>query len=66
MSVVALACTQRTRHFDKIEESAVVLQGRDKFRVVTFLVIVNQLQTALQGRLEAYSEVRKYRIQSCH
>ena len=40
--------TQRTRHFDEVEESAVVLQG--KFRVETFLVIVNQLQTALWGK----------------
>ena len=57
---------QRTRHFDEVEESAVVLQGRDKFRVETFLVIVNQLQTALRGRLEACCEVHKHRIQSCH
>ena len=58
--------TQRTRHFDEVEESAVVLQGRDKFRVETFLVIiVNQLQTALRGRREAYYEVRKHHIQSC-
>ena len=38
--------TQRTHHFDEVDLSAVELQGRDKFRVETFLVIVNQLQTA--------------------
>ena len=57
MSVVART-RRRTRHFDEVEEPAVVLQGRDKFRVETFLVIVNQLQTALRGRTDAYSEVR--------
>ena len=36
----------------------VVLQGRDKFRVETFLVIVNQLQTSLRGRIAAYKDVR--------
>ena len=35
MYVVARA-HERTRHFDEVEESAVVLQGRDKFRVETF------------------------------
>ena len=34
MSVVARA-RRRTRHFDEVEESAVVLQGRDRFRVET-------------------------------
>jgi hypothetical protein len=57
MAAVARA-RKRTRHFDEVEESVVVLQGRDKFRVETFLVIVNQLQTALRGRTDAYSEVR--------
>ena len=52
---------KRTRHFDEVQETAaVVLEGRDKFRVETFLVIYsyNQLQTALRGRIDAYSEVR--------
>ena len=62
MSVVALARSV----LDTREESAVVLQCRDKFCVESFLVIVNQLQTALRGRLEAHSEVHKHRIQSCH
>ena len=58
MSVVARA-RKRTRHFDEVQETAaVVLEGRDKFRVETFLVIVNQLQTALRDRNDAYSEVR--------
>ena len=57
MSVVARA-RKRTSHFDEVQETAAkVLKGRDKFRVETFLVIVNQLQTALQGRNEAYFEV---------
>ena len=37
----------------------VVLQGREKFRVETFIVIVNQLQTSLRGRIDAYEDVRK-------
>jgi hypothetical protein len=58
MSVVARA-RKRIRHFDEVQETAtVVLEGRDKFRVETFLVIVNQLQTALRGRIDAYCEVR--------
>jgi len=49
MSAVAIA-RRSTRHFDEVDESAVVrLQGRDKFRVETFLVIVNQLETELYG-----------------
>ena len=51
--------TQRTRQFDDVEESAVVVQGRYKFRVETFLVIVNQLQPALRGRLKYVSTVFK-------
>jgi len=35
-----------------------VLQGRDKFRVETFLVIITQLQTALCNRIDAYTNVR--------
>jgi len=31
----------------------------DIFRVETFSVIVNQLQTALRGRIDAYTKVRK-------
>ena len=42
-----------SRRFDEAQGTAVVLQGKDKFRVDTFLVIVNQLQTALRGRIDA-------------
>ena len=57
MSVVVRA-RKRARHFHEVAETA-VLRARDKFRIETFLVIVNQLQTALRGRIDAYSEVRK-------
>jgi len=51
MSIVARA-RKRTRHFDEVQGTAVVvLEGRDKFRVQMFFVIVNQLHTALQGRI---------------
>ena len=49
----------RSRRFDEAQGTAVVLQGKDKFRVDTFLVIVNQLQTALRCRIDAYADVRK-------
>jgi hypothetical protein len=58
MSVVARP-RKRSRRFDEAPETAVVLQGKDKFRVETFLVIVNQLQTALRKRIDAYADVRK-------
>ena len=50
---------KRTRHFDEMKGTDVVLQGREKFRVETFIVIVNQLQTSLRGRIDAYKDVRK-------
>jgi len=58
MSTVART-RKRTRHFDEVQGTAVVLQGRDKFRIETFLVIVNQLQAALRSRINAYADVRK-------
>lgn len=58
MSCVARS-RKRSRRFDEAQGTAVVLQGKDKFRVDTFLVIVNQLQTALRGRIDAYGDVRK-------
>jgi len=35
-----------------------VLQGKDKFRVETFLVIINQMQTALRNVIDTYTNVR--------
>jgi len=58
MSTVART-RKRIRHFDEVQGTAVVLQGRDKFRIETFLVIVNQLQAALRSRINAYADVRK-------
>ena len=57
MSVVARP-RKRSRRFDEAQGTAVVLQGKDKFRVETFLVIINQLQTALRNRIDAYTNVR--------
>ena len=57
-NVCSCFSTQHIRHFDEVEESAVVLQGRDKFRVETVLVIVNQLHTALRG--EDLKRITKY------
>jgi len=50
---------KRTRHFDEMKGTDVVLQGREKFRIETFIVIVNQLQTSPRGRIDAYKDVRK-------
>jgi len=50
---------QRTRHFDEMKGIDVVLQGKDKFWVETFKVILNQLHTSLRGRIDAYKDVRK-------
>jgi hypothetical protein len=58
LSVVARP-RKRSRRFDEAQGTDVVLQGKDKFRVETFLVIVNQLQTALRNRIDAYADIRK-------
>jgi len=50
---------KRTRHFDEMKGTDVVLQSREKFRIETFIVIVNQLQTSLRGRIDAYKDVTR-------
>jgi len=49
---------KRKRQFDEATGTEITLQGRDKFRVETFLVIVNQLKAALGSRIDAYTAVR--------
>jgi len=52
---------KRTRRCDEaVGTETVVMHGRDKFCVETFLVIVDQLQSAsaLQNRIDAYIQVR--------
>jgi len=40
LCVVAARPCQRTKHFDEAKETEVVLHGRDKFRVESFLVLL--------------------------
>jgi len=49
---------KRRKCFDEYRDNEVVLQGRAKFRVTTFSVIIDQLSTALRHRIDAYSQVR--------
>ena len=49
---------KRTGHFDKAKETEVVVHGRDKFSVESFLFIVDQLLSALENKIEAYIEIR--------
>jgi hypothetical protein len=57
-----LSTVERSRRrrivVDESREHEILLQGRDKFRVGTFLVIINQLCSALKCRIDAYSGVR--------
>lgn len=54
---------KRPRRLDEMQGTDVVLQGKDKFRIETFLVIINQLQSSLKLRIDAYREVRDvYRV----
>jgi len=49
---------KRRKCFDESRDNEVVLQGRAKFRVTTFSVIIDQLSTALRHRIDACSQVR--------
>ena len=44
---------KRTKQCDEAKGTEIILQGRERFRVDTFLVIVNQLQFALRRRIDA-------------
>jgi len=57
-STVAARPCKRTGHFDKAKETEVVVHGRDKFSVESFLFIVDQLLSALENKIEAYIEIR--------
>jgi hypothetical protein len=50
---------KRTRRFDDGQAADTVLQGKDKFRIETFTVIINQLVCSLKRRIDAYTEVRE-------
>jgi len=49
---------KRPKQSDDGQAADTVLQGKDKFRIETFIVIINQLQSSLQVRTDAYKEVR--------
>lgn len=50
---------QKKRKFqaDENKETEVLLEGRDKFRVETFYVVLDQLKSELQKRKNAYGEI---------
>ena len=50
---------KRTRHFDDGQTADIVLQGKDKFHIKTFTVIINQLVCSLERGIDAYTEVRE-------
>lgn len=50
---------KRTRFFDDGRAADIVLHGKDKFRIETFIVVINQLACSLKKRIDAYTEVRK-------
>jgi Lhr-like helicase len=59
-SVTARPCKRKRQLVDNESKGGdTELQGRDKFHMQTFLVIVDELQPALHTRINTYSEVRK-------
>lgn len=54
---VAARRRKRTRRFDDGQAADTVLQGKDKFRIETFIVIINQLVSSLRQRIDAYRAV---------
>jgi len=66
---VALRSRKRSKRYDDSTlspEDEVRLTGRDKFRVETFLVVIDQLQSSLRKRIDAYSHVRDvFAVLSC-
>ena len=57
LSVVSRS-QKRSKRYDDCRESGedeVRLTGRDKFRVETFLVVIDQLQSSLRKRIDAYT-----------
>ena len=56
---VAARRRKRTRRFDDGQAADTVLHGKDKFRIETFTVIIDQLVCSLRQRIDAYREVRE-------
>ena len=50
---------KRARRFDDGQAVDTVLEGKDKFRIGTVIVIINQLIYSLRQRIDAYREVRE-------
>ena len=50
---------KRARRFDDGQAADTVLEGKDKFRIGTVIVIINQLIYSLRQRIDAYREVRE-------
>ena len=53
VSVVARR-RKRTRRFDEGQAADIILQRKDKFRIETFIVIINHLVSSLRRRIDAY------------
>jgi len=59
VSAAAARRRKRTRRFDDGQAADTVLHGKDKFRIETFTVIIDQLACSLRRRIDAYKEVRE-------
>ena len=58
LSLVSRSQKRNTRYDDSTGSAEVRLTGRDKFRIETFMVVIDQLQSSLRKRIDAYSHVR--------
>ena len=56
---VAARRRKRPRLSDDGQATDTVLRGKDKFRIETFILIVNQLESSLRRRIDAYREVHE-------
>ena len=50
---------KRTLRFDDLQAADTVLQGKDKFRIEIFTVVINLLICSFKRRLDAYTKVRE-------
>ena len=56
---VAARRRKRTRRFDEGQAADIILQGIDKIRIETFIVIINHLVSSLRRRIDAYRGARE-------
>ena len=56
---VAARRRKRTRRCDEGQAADIILQGIDKIRIETFIVIINHLVSSLRRRIDAYRDARE-------